>query len=210
MREETSFWRAVAPQRDFIRPMTISVASLLLDSTRGIARFPGHGRAGTILHKHSMKGCATTREGSLKRWQKGGAEYLLVVFALFFCVPALFGQESYREFEQGLNLSDSQRAQVEGIKKRYMAEWMALKNESAQKRLELWELRREQPYQRERLEKAQRDLDQLDAAKFRLFRRYAGEVSAVFNEEQRGRFNRFMDHENRRPMNQPRYRFHER
>ena len=146
----------------------------------------------------------------MKRWQKGRAEYLLVVFALFFCVPALFGQESYREFEQGLNLSDSQRTQVEGIKKRYMAEWMALKNESAQKRLELWELRREQPYQRERLEKAQRDLDQLDAAKFRLFRRYAGEVSAVFNEEQRGRFNRFMDHENRRPMNQPRYRFHER
>ncbi len=75
----------------------------------------------------------------MKRWQRGGVECLLVVYVLFFWVPALFGQESYREFEQGLNLSDSQRAQVEGIKRRYMGEWMALKNEAAKKRLELWE-----------------------------------------------------------------------
>ena len=96
-----------------------------------------------------MKGCATIREGSLKRWQRGTAACLLAICALFFCAPSLFGQESYREFEQGLNLSDSQRAQVDGIKRKYMGEWRALKDESARKRLELRELRRDRPDQRE-------------------------------------------------------------
>ena len=146
----------------------------------------------------------------MKRWQRGTAACLLAICALFFCAPSLFGQESYREFEQGLNLSDSQRAQVEGIKRKYMGEWMALKDESLRKRLELWEVRRDRPDQRGRIERLQRDLDQLDASRHRLFRQYAGEVSAVFNEEQRGRFNRFMDRENRRPMNPYRYRIHER
>lgn len=146
----------------------------------------------------------------MKRWRRGGAECLFVLCALFLCAPALFGQESYREFERGLNLSDSQRAQVEGIKRRYMDEWMAIKDESARKRLELRELRRAQPGERERSERLQRDLYQLDASRHRLFRRYAGEVSSVFNDEQRGRFNSFMDRENRRPMNPLRYRIHER
>jgi Spy/CpxP family protein refolding chaperone len=157
-----------------------------------------------------MKGCATIREASLKRWQRGGAGCLFVICALFLWAPSLFAQESYREFERGLNLSDSQRAQVEGIKRKYMGEWMALKDESLRKRLEIRELWREQPWRRGRIERLQRDLYELNAARRRLFRQYAGEVSAVFNEEQRDRFNRFMDGENRRPMNPYRYRTHER
>ena len=155
-----------------------------------------------------MNGRAIIREGLLNRWQKAGAESILVICALFICAPVLFGQETYREFEEGLNLSDSQRAQVEEIKRKYMDEWMALRNQSLRTRLEMRELIRTRPDQHERLQKLQRELDQVDESKRQLFRRYIGDVSGVFNEEQRIRFNRFMNRENRRPM-MPRYRFHE-
>jgi hypothetical protein len=123
---------------------------------------------------------------------------------LSFAVP-LLAQESYREFERGLNLSESQRTQVEGIKRRYMGEWRMLRVESTRKRFELRGLRRFQPDQWERAERVQRELDQIEAEKMRLFRQYRDEVSAVFNEEQRERFNRFMVRESRRPFYPPRY-----
>ncbi len=130
-----------------------------------------------------------------------------ITLVLFALAGPLFAQESYREFERGLNLSDSQRAQVDSIKRKYVDEWRALKEESVRKRTELRELR---PDQRDRAERVQRELDQIQTARERLFRQYSGEVSGVFSEEQRDRFNRFRDRENRRPMSPPRYRMHER
>jgi Spy/CpxP family protein refolding chaperone len=154
-----------------------------------------------------MNGRAASSKESIRAWQKGGAGCLLLLFVLLVSTPVLFAQESYREFERGLNLSDSQRAQVEEIKKKYMEEWIAMKNESARKRLELKDLGRSRPDERERSEKLQRDLDQLEASRNNLLRRYRGEVSTVFNDEQKGRFNRFMDsRENRRPMNRMNHR----
>jgi len=135
--------------------------------------------------------------------------YVLLSCALLLSfLPPLAAQESYQEFERGLNLSESQRAQVEDIKRRYLDEWMALRMESARKRFELRQLRRFEPDQWERAERVQRELDQIEAAKQRLFRQYRREVSSVFNQEQRGRFNRFMGRENRRPANPPPYRFY--
>lgn len=119
-------------------------------------------------------------------------------------VPVL-AQESYREFERDLNLSESQKAQVEGIKRKYMGEWRMLRMESARRRFELRQLRRFQPDQWERAQRLRRELDQIEAEKLRLFRQYRDEVSAVFNEEQRGRFNRFLGRENRRPVYPPPY-----
>jgi hypothetical protein len=157
-----------------------------------------------------MKAWSNNQLGPLTGLQPDAIARLLAVCWLLFCIPTVFAQESYREFEQGLNLTDMQRAQVESIKKRYMTEWTALKDESARKRLDLREIRRDKPDQREKAERLQRDLDQLTASRQRLFRRYTEEVSTVFNDEQRGRFSRFMDRENRRPMNFPRFRAHER
>jgi hypothetical protein len=128
---------------------------------------------------------------------------VLLVFALPLCA-----QESYREFEKGLNLSESQRTQADGIKRKYVDEWRTLKEESVKKRVELKELNRSD--QRERAEKTQRELGQIEASKQRLFRQYTGEVSTVLNEEQRERFNKFRGRENRRPMSPPGYRTHER
>jgi len=130
---------------------------------------------------------------------------LSCAFLVSFAVP-LLAQESYREFERGLNLSESQKAQVEGIKRRYMGEWRMLRIESTRKRFELRELLRFQPDQWERAERVQRELDQIEAEKMKLFRQYRDEVSAVFNEEQRERFNRFMVRENRRLFYPPGYK----
>jgi hypothetical protein len=133
---------------------------------------------------------------------------LTPLLVLFLFVSPLFAQESYREFERDLNLSEAQRAQADSINRKYVDEWRTLRERSLRRRLELRELHRDRPDQRERAERLQRDLDRMEASRQQLFRQYRGEVSTLFNEEQRGRFNRFVDRENRRPMNPPRYRMH--
>ena len=139
---------------------------------------------------------------------------LSVLCALILFAPPLYPQQSYREFERELNLSEYQKAQVDGIKRKYMNEWRALNDESARKRLQLREMDRNRPDLRDRAERLERELDQIEASRQRLFRSYRGEISTVFNNEQRGQFNRFTEQENRRaarPMDQqPRRRFYAR
>ena len=117
--------------------------------------------------------------------------FLSVLCALILFAPPLYAQQSYREFERGLNLSDYQKAQVVDIKRKYMNEWRALNDESARKRLQLREMDRNRPDRREGAERLRRDLDQIEASRQRLFRSYRGEISTVFNNEQRGQFYRF-------------------
>ncbi len=128
---------------------------------------------------------------------------LPLILILFVFTPPLWAQQSYHEFERGLNLSESQRSQVDNIKRKYIGEWRALKDESVRKRLELRELHPDRADQRERAERVQRDLDQIEASRHRLYHQYRGEVSTVFNEEQRARYNRFVESERKRPMNPP-------
>jgi hypothetical protein len=137
-------------------------------------------------------------------------QILLLTATLILVSLPLYGQQSYREFERGLNLSNSQRQQADGIKRKYVDEWRSLKEESVKKRVELRELDRGRPDQREKAEKVQRELDQIQASKQRLLREYNGEVSTIFNEEQRNRYNRFRDDENRRPVRPPKYQVNER
>lgn len=133
----------------------------------------------------------------MNRWQKAGAESILIICALFIYAPVLFGQETYREFEEGLNLSDSQRAQVEEIKRKYMDEWMALRNQSLRTRLEMRELIRTRPDQHERLQKLQRGAGsgrRIQAPAFQtIYRRCVGRL-------QRGAENSFQQvYESREP-----------
>jgi hypothetical protein len=135
--------------------------------------------------------------------------WLIAMILVSLPLP-LHAQQTYGEFERGLNLSDSQREQVHGIKRRYVDEWRGLKEEAVRKRVELRELNRERPDQREKAERVQRELDQIQASKQRLLRQYSGEVSTIFNEEQRNRFNRFRNSETRRSMRPPPYQVNER
>jgi hypothetical protein len=125
---------------------------------------------------------------------------LLALSVLILYAPSLFAQQSYGEFERGLNLSDSQKTQVDGIKRRYMGEWRSLNDEAARKRLELREIDPNRPDQRERAQRLQNDLGRIEASRQRLFNQYRGEVSGVFNNEQRGRFNRFTEQETRKAV----------
>ena len=145
---------------------------------------------------------------------------LCILLLLLFPVLPAHAQDSYQDFEKGLNLSDTQRGQVEGIKKKYMDELRMLNNESARKRLELQGVDRNSEAGKERARKLESDLNSMQSSKESLYRRYRGEVSGVLNEQQRGRYEKFSDKERRRgpvlPPYQrgmtppPRYRGHAR
>ena len=66
----------------------------------------------------------------------------LIFFLLLFfsCVPSLFAQHSYKEFEKSLELTEPQKTQMQGIRNKYINEWQTVRKESMRKRLELKEL----------------------------------------------------------------------
>lgn len=128
---------------------------------------------------------------------------LYIALLLLFVVLPARAQDSYRDFEKGLNLSDTQRDQVEGIKKKYMDERSMLNNEYARKRLELQEVDRSSETGRERARRLEGDLNSMQSSRENLYRRYRGEVSGVLNEQQRGRYEKFSDRERRRGMMPP-------
>ena len=117
---------------------------------------------------------------------------------LFFFVPPLYAQDSYREFERGLNLSDSQRTQMEGIKRKYSDEWRSLKNGSMQRRLELNDMNRGPGYSRDRADRVQRELEGIEVQRRQLYHQYRDEVGRALNEQQRDRYEQFMGQERRR------------
>jgi Spy/CpxP family protein refolding chaperone len=134
----------------------------------------------------------------------------LIFFLLLFfsCTPSLFAQHSYAEFERSLELTEPQKAQVQGIRNRYINEWQTVRKESMKKRLELRELGRNPAAGPERVGKLENELRELETAQRNIYNQYRAEVSRVLNEKQRERYNNFFDNENRRmihPSNQRRY-----
>ena len=139
----------------------------------------------------------------------------LILLPLFLMSPPVFAQASYREFERDLNLSETQRNQMEGIKRKYMNEWRGLKDESVRKRIELNDIQRNRralaPNGKiDRQERLERDLQGIEQSRERVYRRYRDEVSRVFNNEQRGRYDQFITRERQGLMRPPRHRGHDR
>jgi Spy/CpxP family protein refolding chaperone len=122
----------------------------------------------------------------------------LAVFLLIFFVPPLYGQDSYSEFERGLELSQPQQAKIEQIRKRYMIVMRTLQQQSMRKRLELRELYRNAPQNREGMLKLRRELEDLELEKASLYDQYRAELRQTLTEKQREQYNRFCDTENRR------------
>ncbi len=112
-------------------------------------------------------------------------------------------QESYQEFERGLNLSDTQRQQIDGIRRKYTDEWRTLNNESVRKRLELQGIDRNSDAGREQARRLENDLNSIHTTRGNLYRQYRGEVSGVLNDQQRGRYDRFLSGERQRGMMGP-------
>ncbi|MCX5815818.1 MAG: Spy/CpxP family protein refolding chaperone [Proteobacteria bacterium] len=122
----------------------------------------------------------------------------LLLFLLF--VPPLFAQDSYADFERGLQLTDSQKMKVKEIKEKYINDWRSTKQEAVRKRLELKELSRNQPGNTERIEKLQNEISDIERTRENLYNQYRGEVSRTLNNEQREKYNNFCTSERRRMM----------
>ena len=125
------------------------------------------------------------------------ARLILALILALLAIPAQ-AQDSYRDFEKELNLTDAQRQQVEGINKKYIGEWQSLKNEAVRRRLELQGVDQGSPAGRERARKLESELHGIRSSRENLYRQYKGEVYGVLDEKQRGRYDRFVDGERHR------------
>jgi len=123
-----------------------------------------------------------------------------VILFLLTMVPPARAQNSYSEFERGLQLSDPQRAQVEDIRNRYINEWQNMRRESARRRMELRELSRDPDANAARIGRVQGELRDLDRARHNSYRQYRSEVSRTLNDRQRQQYNTFCDKERRNRM----------
>ncbi len=128
---------------------------------------------------------------------------LHILLLLVIGASTLFGQDSYSEFERGLQLSEPQRAQTEQARRRYMDELQGLNQESINKRLELQELYRNPSANQERIGRLQRELGAISDSKHSLYNQYRSDMSRVLTPEQRQRYNSFVDTERRRTMTRP-------
>ncbi|MBP1749749.1 MAG: hypothetical protein H6Q52_2288 [Deltaproteobacteria bacterium] len=124
-----------------------------------------------------------------------------VILFLFAASPSQ-AQNSYSEFERGLQLSEPQRMQVEDIRNRYTDEWQSLRRESARKRMELRELSKNPGANAGKINRIQSELQELDAVRHNSYRRYRSEVSRTLNERQRQQYNTFCDQERRKRMHE--------
>jgi len=119
------------------------------------------------------------------------AIFFLLIF--FFCAPPLFAQSSYKEFEKSLGLTEPQKAQMEGIRNKYINEWKAARKESTTKKLELKELGKNPATNPEKVGRLENEVRALETTKGNIYNQYRGEVSKVLNEKQRERYNNFLD-----------------
>jgi Spy/CpxP family protein refolding chaperone len=123
--------------------------------------------------------------------------FFLLLF--FFCVPSLFAQQhSYSEFEKSLELTEPQKAQVQGIRNKHINEWQTVRKESTRKKLELKEFGKNPAAGPEKIGKLENELRELETAQRNIYNQYRAEVSRVLNEKQRERYNNFFDTENRK------------
>jgi Spy/CpxP family protein refolding chaperone len=123
----------------------------------------------------------------------------LFLFSTFFVSP-LYSQHSYLDFERGLNLSDNQRTAVEDVKRKYMDEWRASKGDVIKKRLELRDLNKNPLINRDKIEKLQNEILEIEISRENLYNQYRGEISRILNEEQREKYDNFCGSERKRTM----------
>jgi hypothetical protein len=128
---------------------------------------------------------------------------IFLFLTFFFCASPLFAQHSYSEFEKSLELTELQKAQVQGIRNKYINEWQTVRKEFTRKKLELMELSKYPGTSPEKIGRLENEVRELEAVRGNIYNQYKGEVSRVLNEKQRERYNSFFDTENRKMMHPP-------
>jgi hypothetical protein len=133
---------------------------------------------------------------------------LLLLF--FSYAPSLFAQQSYKEFEKSLELTEPQKAHIQGVRNRYINEWQTVRKESMRKRLEHRELCKNPAAGPEKCGKLEIELRDLETVRGNIYNQYRGEVSRILNEKQRERYNSFFDAQNRKMTHPPQPGRHDR
>ena len=132
-----------------------------------------------------------------------------IIICLFFFVALgelpLHAQGRYSELERDLQLSETQRMQVEETKKRYMGDLQTLNQDAVNKRLELRELNRNPSASPEKRERLQRELGTIENSRHNLYNQYRSDLSRVLNQDQRNRYNSYVNSERRAVPNRPGY-----
>jgi Spy/CpxP family protein refolding chaperone len=123
---------------------------------------------------------------------------LILFFTLF--ASSLYAQHSYFDFERGLKLSESERTAVEDIKRKYMDEWRTSRGEVIKKRLELKDLYKNPSVNKERINKLQNEILEIEISRENMYNQYRGEVSRILNGEQREKYDNFCGSERKRSM----------
>jgi hypothetical protein len=136
----------------------------------------------------------------------------LIFILLFFfsCAPSAFAQNSYKEFEKSLELTEPQKVQMQGIRNKYINEWQTVRKEFMRKRLEMKELCKIPAAIPEKCGKLENELRDLEAARGNIYNQYRGEVSKVLNERQKERYNNFFNAANRKMTYPPQPGRHDR
>jgi hypothetical protein len=132
-----------------------------------------------------------------------GRYILLCILFLLFAVRPLFAQVGYSQFERDLQLSETQKARVEETKRRYMHELQGLNQDYVNKRLELREIERSPYPDEERRQRLRTELRSIESSRHSLYNQYRSDVSRSLNEDQRTRYNSFVDTERRRTVTRP-------
>ncbi len=125
------------------------------------------------------------------------AAIITLLLLSFSLVPPLYAQNSYTEFERGLNLTESQRRRAEEVRERYIQDWRFQRQEALRKRLELNDLRKNPSANMDRIDRTQRELRDIERSWERSYGQYRSDLSQVLNERQRNQYNQFSEWERR-------------
>jgi len=130
---------------------------------------------------------------------------ICILFIMALGELPLHAQGRYSELERDLQLSESQRMQVEETKRRYMGDLQGLNQEAVNKRLELRELNRNPSAGPEKRERLQRELTTIENSRHNLYNQYRSDLSRVLTQDQRNRYNSYVDSERRAAPGRPGY-----
>lgn len=132
-------------------------------------------------------------------------------FAILLLTPLLSlaplnAQDSYSDFERGLQLSNEQRSRILEIRRIYMDEFRTIKRQLIQNRLALKKAYERKPVEREYIERLEQKIEEMEYSRENLYNQYISDVSRILNEEQREQYKNFCNSESRKNMRRFRMR----
>ncbi len=124
--------------------------------------------------------------------------YLLLIPFFFSLWGPLFAKEKFEDLERELNFDLEQKIKADQIRKKYMEEILATREEILKKRLELLsEAKKEHP-DPEKVIRIRKEIEDLKMRTFFLIEKYREELREVLSDEQKRRLDDYWRKERKR------------